>query len=281
MSDFDEKKNKKRPWAIFTIVRQEPYYLPKWYNYYSQFLPGKVIHIINHCPESSKEVDNCCDFLRERCNIYIEKEEFFSSRWIRDTVERYQKMLLEQYEAVIFTDVDEIICIHPSSKLNGLGEFMSEFLADNKNTNWRVTAYSLIHLPDRGEPEFDFSKTIFDQRMYWFRDTTYDKPLISKIALKYVLGHHTAANMNKKLHPHLYMIHLHQFDLPWYIARHQRWARDFKPSPEDKKNTFNSHYREEKEANLLFNYYHHMFTKDRITPMLVERWARETLRKIV
>ncbi len=277
----DEEKLKKRPWAIFTIVRDEHYYLPKWYKYYSQFLPDQDLHVINHAPASNKERDTCCDFIQNKCTLYVETEEFFSSRWIRDTVEKYQKMLLEKYEAVIFTDVDEIICIHPDSNLAGLGDFMTAFIKDKKHTNWRVTAYSVIHLPDRGEKEFDFSKTIFDQRMYWFRDQTYDKPLISKIPLKYVLGHHTAANMNKALHKHLFMIHLHQFDLPWYLARHLRWAKDYTPSAEDKRNTFNSHYREKDQSKLLFNYYHHMFSQYRISPLLIERWARKLLRDIV
>lgn len=276
----------KQPWAIFTIVREENFYLPIWYRYYSQFLPDCDIHIIHHVPAATspkkqKTPDTCCDFLRDKqCKIYVEDQELFSSRWIRDMVKKYQSLLLQSYEAVIFTDVDEIITVHPNSGFSGLGQFMDSFLLDKKHTNWRVTAYSVIHMPDLGEAPFDFSNRIFEQRMYWYRDEYYDKPLISKVPLDYELGHHTAPNMNLEHNPHLYMIHLHQFDFDWYIQRHQRWANEFKVSTEDLNNTFNSHYRLADREKLIFQYYHVLFSQYRIVPVLIERWVRDRLKTI-
>lgn len=322
----------KRSWAIFTIVRDETYYLPKWYAYYAQFLADRDIHVVHHVParddavvvstdnvqvalpststsavvspaiplltttsnhigsrdaapatrEPANSRDACCDFLRgKECSIYVENEKLFSSRWIRDTVKRYQELLLKRYEAVIFTDVDEIIAIHPDSGFSGLGQFMASFLADKRHTNWRVTAYSIIHMPDLGEPAMDFSRPILKQRMYWFRDEYYDKPLITKIPLDYVLGHHTASNMNKQRHPHVYMIHLHQFDFEWYMQRHRRWASDYQVSDEDRRNTFNSHYRLQDTEKLVFQYYHQLFSQERIEPTLIERWVRARLASVV
>jgi hypothetical protein len=72
------------------------------------------------------------------------------------------------------------------------------------------------------------------------------------------------------------MIHLHQFDFDWYIKRHQRWATDYKVSDDDKQATFN-HYRQKDMEKLVFQYYHYIFTKTRIAPLLVERWMREQL----
>jgi hypothetical protein len=278
----------KKPWAVFTIVRDESFYLPKWYAYYSQFLADVDIHIIHHVPKekattaaAAAKRDTCCDFLvGKECQIYVEDHEFFSSGWIRDIVKQYQARLLKQYEAVIFTDVDEIISIHPDSGFVGLGEFMTHFVQDKKHTNWRVNAYSLIHLPDLGEPSIDLARPILAQRMYWFRDDYFDKPLISKIPLNYVLGHHTATNMAKERNPHIYMIHLHQFDFDWYVRRHQRWAKDYKVSEEDKQATFNSHYRQKDFDKLVFQYYHYIFTQTRIVPTLVERWVRDRLQGI-
>jgi hypothetical protein len=269
----------KKPWAVFTIVREEGFYLPKWYKYYSQFLRDQDIHVIHHKP-TADAVDTCCDFLRDKCPIHVEVQPMFSSRWIRDVVKQYQTTLLKEYEAVIFTDVDEIITIHPDSGFADLGEFMAQFVQDAKHTNWRVNAYSLIHLPDCGEAAVDLARPIMEQRMYWFRDDYFDKPLITKVPLNYVLGHHTATNMNKQRHPHLYMIHLHQFDFDWYVKRHQRWAREYKVSDEDKQATFNSHYRQQDMEKLLFQYYHYIFSRNRIVPTLVERWVRERLRGV-
>lgn len=272
---------KKRPFAFYTIVREENYYLPKWYAYYSQFVDDKDIHIIHHKPQNNKraEKDTCCDFLKQKdCSVYVEDQEFFSTRWIRDVAKQYQQKLLTEYEAVVFTDVDEIITVHPDSGFAHLGEFMRHFVDNPKEpSNWRVTGYSLIHLPDAGEPAFDYDKPIFEQRMYWYRDRYYDKPLVSKIALDWVFGFHTAPNMNLKPHPHLYMIHLHQFDFDWYMQRHVRWAKEYKVADEDKRSTYNSHYREENSEKLTFQYYHYFRKQTRIDPTLLPRWVRERL----
>lgn len=271
----------KRPWAIFTIVREENFYLPKWHAYYGKNLPDCDLYVVNHVPKTSKEPDTCCDFLKNtETTVYVEDEEFFSTEWIRDTAQKYQKMLLEKYEAVIFTDVDEIIVPNQQSGFETLNDFMIHFL-NSKETNWRVTAYSLIHLPDQHEPKFDFNKNIFEQRMYWYRDQVYDKPLISKIPLQWIYGFHKAANMNPTPHPHLILIHLHQFDLDWYLKRHMRWAKDYKVREEDKKKSYNSHYRETDLNRLLFQYYHYLFSKTRINPGLIQRWVRDRLSDVI
>jgi len=277
---------KKRPFAFYTIVREENFYLPKWYAYYSQFVEDCDIHIIHHRPRNNQRAkeDNCCEFLLDKeCHIYVEDQEFFSTRWIRDIAQQYQKKLLQSYEAVIFTDVDEIVTVHPDSGFEDLGAFMTNFVNDQSSaqpTNWRVKGYSLIHLPDAGEPAFDYERTIFEQRMYWYRDEYYDKPMVSKVPLDWVFGFHTASNMNKQVHPHLYMVHLHQFDFDWYLQRHTRWATDFKVADEDKRTTYNSHYRETDTAKLTFQYYHYFRSKKRIDPTLVERWVRQRLAAI-
>ena len=285
----------KRRWAIYTIVREESYYLPKWYKYYSQFLDDCDLHIIHHVPDPLKpseteqpaalvvsKRDDCCDFLNGKdCKIYVETEPYFSARWIHDVAQKYQSKLLEDYEAVIFTDVDEIIVPRPESGFDNLGDFMLDFVADAEAANWRVTAYSLIHMPDRGEKVFDYGKSIMSQRMYWYRDAYYDKPLVSKVALEWSFGFHTAKNVNAQPHPNLILIHLHQFDLDWYIKRHLRWAKEYAVPDEDKRSTHHSHYRQSGVDALLQQYYHFFNSDDSIIPTLIERWVRDRLNDII
>jgi len=275
--------DERKPWCIFTIVREEDFYLPKWVEYYGQFLPLSDLHVINHVPKSNEPgTDKCTEFLKDTgARLYVEDEEFFSSRWLRDVVVQYQTQLLKEYRAVIFTDVDEIIFINPASGFADLGDFMCNcFVPDQEVQSLRVNAYQIVHLPDAGEPEFDFSQPILSQRMYWFRDRYYDKPLLTKKPLNYVHGFHTASDMNKVVNPHVYMLHLHQFDFDWYIKRHLRWAKEFKVCDEDKRSTYNSHYRQTDVDKLEFQYYHQLFSKARIVPQLIERWVRDSLRVI-
>lgn len=274
MSDSNAAK---KPWAVFTIVREENFYLPKWHRYYSQNVPECDVYVVNHVPKNSETKDTCCDFLANSdSTVYVEDEEYFSTKWIRDTAQKYQRLLLQSYEAVIFTDVDEIIVPSADSGFADLADFMRDFLL-SKQTNWRVTAYSLIHFPDKHEPKFDFAKNIFEQRMYWYRDDYYDKPLVSKKPLNWVYGFHRANNMNPTPHPGLVLIHLHQFDFDWYMQRHLKWATTFKVCDEDVKSTYNSHYRETDVHKLMFQYYHYIFTLRRINPMLIQRWVRDRL----
>jgi hypothetical protein len=57
----------------------------------------------------------------------------------------------------------------------------------------------------------------------WWRDTRYDKTLISKIPLKWSHGFHTALdtqnNLTNKQDDKLFMLHLHRFDFNIKIKR--------------------------------------------------------------
>lgn len=258
----------KRPWCALTIVREEDFYLPKWYKYHSQFLDDRDIYVIHHITSNP---DTCTDFIKDKVNILPEYNEVFSSLWLNKIVRKYHRQLLEKYEAVCFTEVDEILFTDPKV-CPDLGAFMKSFLSQDEQTNVRCVSYTMMHLPDKEPGSFINDKNILDQRKYWYRYNYYDKPLISKVPLDWVLGFHTAPGMGPIV-PCLYMIHFHQYDFDRYMERHTKYATKYKPDETDKAKGWNYHYRKV-GAQLEHQYYHFYGTNQKIECTEVPEWVR-------
>ena len=234
--------SEKRPWAVYTMVREEHFFLTKWYEYYSRHVADCDMYIIHH---QTSTPDDCTDFLKEKeVNIIPEYWEHFSSTWMNATTKKHQQELLNKYHAVIYTDVDEILFTDPRY-FASLGTFMRAFLVNPNLKSVRVQGWSIYHQPDT-EPDFDPKKPIVEQRGTWYRHSIYDKPLISKIPLEWTRGFHEAPGMGPKTDKVL-MLHLHQYDFKRYIARHTRWATDYKPDQLDVSKNYHQHYRKRGE----------------------------------
>lgn len=259
----------KKPWCAFTIVREEDFYLPKWYQYYSRFLRDEDLYVIHH---QTKTEDHCTDFLKNtKVNIIPEYNEVFSTVWLNVIVKEHQKALLEKYDAVLFSEVDEILFTDPAA-CPDLSVFMNSFLEQTYNTNVRCISYTMMHLPELEPTEFDNNKNILSQRKYWYRYGYYDKPLISKVPLDWVYGFHTATEMGPIV-PSLYMIHFHQYDYQRYVERHTKYATKYQVPDNEKRRGWNYHYR--KVGNELDHQYYHFYgSNQKIQCTEVPEWVK-------
>lgn len=186
----------KKKFAVFTISKDEKTFLPIWLKYYSKFVSMEDIYILDH-----ESKDGSTDNLP--CNHRIVRHDLaFDHAWVTNTVKAFQRELLDKYENVLFTEIDEIV-FHE----HGLDNYVNNF---NKPAV-KCFGHNILHtLPP--EVDIDMNLPILAQRDYWFEDPYFqDKPLLSKIPLNWEYGYHNAAGI-REVDRSLYLLHLNRFD---------------------------------------------------------------------
>ena len=192
--------------ALITIVHNEPVFLPIWLDYYSRFFRPEDIYVLdNDTTDGSTDRDG---FVR----IPVHHESV-DHTWMVETVQDLQHELIDRYDVVLVTDVDEIVT--PTPEWGTLGEYMDEF------AEWFVTCigYELLHMIDREEP-YDPSRPILNQRGYWFANGAYNKPALATEPMSWVPGFHHRTDGQLNYDPDLRLIHLHRMDFDLCRDRH-------------------------------------------------------------
>jgi hypothetical protein len=79
----------KKKCAVYTIVKNENYFLPKWIKHFTKYFDNSDIYILDH--QSSDGSTSNLDVNV----IEVINELAFDHQWLLDTVENYQSVLLE------------------------------------------------------------------------------------------------------------------------------------------------------------------------------------------
>ncbi len=199
-----DQTGKKRKCAIFVMVQNESLYLPIWLKYYSKYFAAEDIFVFDH-----RSTDGCteeCGKIFEFRSIKLDYSFSFDHEWFQFVANYTQKRLLECYEYVLFTDIDEII-FPDLRKYGDLAIYINGLEKDYV----RCKGYELIHLKDK-EPPFDANKPILSQRRYWYRNKFFGKTLLSKKALGWNIGFHKFALEEIREDNSLFLVHLHKLD---------------------------------------------------------------------
>ena len=193
--------------AVLTIVRDEPVFFPIWLDYYSRFFDPDDIYVLDH--ETSDGSTGGDGFVRVPV-----AHETVDHTWMVRTIEEHQHELLDRYDVVLVTDVDEIVA--PSPAWGTLGDYIDRLEEDFVN----CVGYELLHLVDR-EPPFDPTRKVLDQRRYWFANEIYDKPALATQPMNWKPGFHRTEDGRMRPDPDLHMIHLHRMDYEICLERHR------------------------------------------------------------
>lgn len=252
----------KRLCAVFTMVRQEYFYLPVWYKYYSQHFTDKDIYVLHH--KVNDEHDTCMTLLPDTVNkAEYDHPDWDSLRWNLE-VERHYRHLLNYYECVFFTDIDEILVPNLEKYPNGLRSYLETFQQTSNEVNRKCTGIDLVQLRHNDESKsesesetkvYDPTQPILRQRHNGQYVSLYNKPMLSKKPFRFAIGFHDikpdkmGRTLNTRVDPDLILLHLHRYDWTFYRQRHQERAK-FKFSDEELKAGYCYHYREEDEQKL-------------------------------
>jgi len=184
--------------AVFTIVRNEPVFLPIWVRYYSKHFANRDIYIIDN-----GSTDNSTKNLPVQVLEKI-SDGYFDHKWLTATVSAFQAELLNSgYTHVLFAEADEIVVADPALFPHGLREYVATF----SGLHTRVTAWEVVEQP--GEYPCNFERTLLSARRYFKRDSRYDKPLLSSLPLSYTLGFHGSTPLPSRDN-NLWMLHLNK-----------------------------------------------------------------------
>jgi hypothetical protein len=203
------EKNGKKKCAIFVMVKNEDVFLPIWLKYYSRYIDGKDIYVFDH-RSTDGSVQKCLKNFTFNV-IRLDYPLSFDHIWFKFVAETVQKKLIDHYEYVIYTDVDEII-LPDINKYRGLDDYIQKL---DKNYV-RCIGYELIHLPDKEKP-YNTSQSVLSQRRFWYYTHWYNKTLISNQPLNWEIGFHEVPNRESNFDNDLMLIHFHKldFDLCW------------------------------------------------------------------
>src|SRR5580704_6832116 len=96
--------------AAFTIVQNEPVFLPVWLQYYGRYFDRTDLYVLDHDSD-----DGSTAGVGERSNLLrVHRDKSFDHAWLAGTVAAFQAFLLRSYERVLFAETDEIVVADPS-----------------------------------------------------------------------------------------------------------------------------------------------------------------------
>ena len=188
--------------------------LPIWLDHYSRYFDPDDLYVIDH-----GSTDESTAGLGGRCRLIpVHRTASFEHRWLRSTVEAFQRFLLQSYETVLFAEVDELVVADPR-RYSGLDHYIDAL----DRPAARCSGFNVVHEP--GEPALQFDQPLLAQRHYWRASLDYCKRLVSRIPLRWSEGFHREFNApDDPVDPELMLIHLHRIDYDACLARHRSTA---------------------------------------------------------
>ena len=193
--------------AVQTIVHNEPLFLPIWLGYYSRFFAPDDIYVLDN--ESDDGSTGGGGFVR----IPVEHGSV-DHVWMAEILADHQRDLLDRYDVVVTTDVDEIVA--PVPGWGALAAYLDRIQEEFVN----CIGYEILHMRDR-EPSFRAGVPVLAQRGYWFSNVGYDKPAVATEPMRWGPGLHRRADGQNNRDPDLRMIHLHRMDFHLCRERHR------------------------------------------------------------
>lgn len=232
----------KRRAAVFTIVQDEPFFLPIWLKYYERFYDPSDIYVLVH---DGGDVAGAANV------VPVHNAHSCDYNWLAVTASEFQSFLLQSYDWVLYTDVDEIVFACPLTYPGGLREYIARCTQPTP----RCDGFNLIHMPDREPDPIDLSRPILHQRTHMFGASDYCKPLLASHPLAWVTGFHHASNASPVLDKNFILMHLRRIDYDLAYARamemkQRNWSERDRAHPAGYQNKL------EDKAEFDFWYYH-------------------------
>ena len=135
----DSEQPARRPRAAFTIAQNEPVMLPVWLDYYSRHFDADDPYVLGH-----DSTDGSTEGLAGRCRVVpVHRAGSFDHRWLRTTVESFQRFLLQSYETVLFAEVDELVVADPQHYAD-LGAYIDAL----ERPAARCSGFNIVEQPD-------------------------------------------------------------------------------------------------------------------------------------
>jgi hypothetical protein len=233
--------------AVFTIMHEERVVLPVWLRYYTKHFPGAVFVVEHIIPNTTDTILNRIQGMEsdirkmpfgDRATYWklFGDSSGFPAYFLVDSAAMYTKRLLRMgYPCVVYTDTDEFLAPQQEKYPLGLIEYMSKFQHDDTFRYRRATNMVIVHVsknetgsgspPDFLEKGLDWTENIMAQRSYYSNDEWYNKPLLTKVPMRWQPGfHHTITPKDEEVlrDDDFFLIHMQYVDFDYCLEREER-----------------------------------------------------------
>lgn len=198
----------KHPLAICTMFQDEPEFLPIWQKYYSRQVGSEHCFLVNHGSEVFSSS------ILSSVNLFNLPRTPQDERQRVDAIGAMSEYLLNYYETVIYTDIDEIIVPHPS-KFGGLLDFCN----GNREDVVSCIGLNVQNLLDE-DPPINDREGILLQRPWVRFAASMCKPLIVRKRVRWEKGFHSCDS--ERCTKDVFVFHLRNFDIGVSLRRLER-----------------------------------------------------------
>ncbi len=209
--------NRKRT-AVITDATSAGFHFPRWKKYYGNLFGMTNLHVVTYAGMRGF-------FEGEGVGNIWEVKDIWSNRLSTGTAAGLTSLLLNTYDVVLRTDVDEFLVPDPL-KYSDLADFVE------KNTLPYVTAEGIDVLELHDDPVLDSEKPILiHQRRYGMRSTALNKTLLTTRSLKWANGFH-GCNVFPRF-AGLYNFHMKRVDIKGAIDFHAHMLASVDPESKE------------------------------------------------
>ena len=200
--------------AAVTMVRGGEFFLRKWTSWYGDMLGRDNLYIFF---DGLDQVPPPCT---EGCHVSVvprvEGNVARADRGRIDILSECAAHLLESYDFVIGTDVDEFICTDPACG-KSLPQYLSS-LGESDAVCWSPLGCDVVQRLGSERP-LDRGRPILSQRSYALLSTRYTKASILCKPVGWGSGFHRVRKGNFHILKDVYLFHMGCADAPEMIAR--------------------------------------------------------------
>lgn len=198
--------------AALTMVFNERRFLPVWLNHYGRQVGFENLFVIDDGSDDGSTTG--LGPVRVMHQAKADLDEEARARRISDI----QAQLLDQFDAVIVADVDELLVVDPT-----LGIGLRDYARTRVETLASATGLNVHH--DRlTEAPLQAGTALFRQRRFVQFDWGYCKTLLSRVPIEWGPGFHVH-NQQSDWRSDLYLFHLRAVDYTLSLERLQNFAK--------------------------------------------------------
>jgi hypothetical protein len=169
----------KQPLAVVTMVYNEPDFLPVWARHYAEAVGESHCYVIDHGSDDGSVA--ACGFQ----HVAELPRSALDETWRAALVSHFCGDLLARYDAVAYTDVDELLVADP--------RYFSDLAAFADASDIDVlTAFGTNMLEVAGEAPLELARPISAQRRWTRPFSSLCKPVLTRRAIQWSPGFHTA-----------------------------------------------------------------------------------------
>ena len=187
------------PIAAVTMAYNEADHLPIWARHYARHVGARHCYVIDHGSS-----DNSTENLGEINVVRIPRSPQDNGRRTR-FLSRFCASLLDWYDWVIYTDVDEIVLPDPR-----LYPTLERYCANGPPEVVSAVGFNLHHLPD-AEPPLDLARPVTEQRRWVRFSAAMCKLVLIRRPVEWAPGFHCASDAPVAF-DRLFLFHLRWFD---------------------------------------------------------------------